>query len=1027
MGGTDMRVAIVGAGKGGSAMLEVLLGDDNIEIVGMVDERAEAPGLALARSHGIPVGSSIDELDSYELLINVTGDRRVSEEIRRKLPAGAELIEGASARFFYDQLMKRKEEHDHVQSMLAELAHLNSLAQRLNASSDLDEMLRMVLHEAMSLVQMPAASVSLYNQERKELSLVVSSGFSEAFDRQPPWPVRPGGLTEQILRSRKPFAVENVHDPDAGFTRNEVLAREGVESLVAVPLVLDDTTVGILYVDDFKPRSFDKEQLRLLSLLAGQAAHSIQKERMIRELRESKEAMDKLNEELESRIMARTRDLRQANEELVRASQAKSQFISNMSHELRTPLTSINGFSELLIDELFGPINDQQRSYLENILSSGRHLLDLINGILDMAKIESGRMGLDLDRLDVSRVIDDVAQVLQGFANKASVTLDFHVDDDVPVMLIDRTKFKQILYNICSNAIKFSPEGGVVRVRASVGTMPAVGNEREGMRALHIEVQDEGIGIAAKDIDRIFNPFEQVEGDHARRFEGTGLGLSLTKRLVELHGGTIGVTSELGKGSCFYYSLPIEEVDEDGELISTGDEPQAPDDIENVTKAKPVQVTVKEHHKPLPVSPDAPLILVVDDDQGSQELATLYLTEAGYRVCRASNGYEALERAREEHPFLIMLDVMMPGKDGWEVLQELKMDPATADIPVMMCSVAEGQELGVALGATDYISKPIDRKTLSSKLAGLGLGRKRGNQTIHILAVDDDPKIRELYLGSLSADGYRVHTASSGREALEMAEAIEPDVILLDLMMPEMDGFAVVERLKQHPRLQDIPVIVVSAKELSVAERMQLAGKVEDLVSKDGLSKEALIEQVHHFERTYPQRAGLQDPVSGLFNHRYLQIRLSQEINRAKRNKQLFSVVLFDIDNFTRFCEVAGQAYAQAALHKIGEFLLRDSRGSDVASRYRIDEFVAVLTGTEASAAVRVAMRYRNSIESYPFPMEEKLGAYGLTVSAGVAQYPDDGTTPEALMQACQRRVRRAKSEGRNRVVYMENGEEKVV
>ena len=1018
-----MRVAIVGAGRGGSAMLEVLREDENIEIVGIVDADTEAPGIQKARQYGVPVAEKIDQISGYDLLINVTGSKEVSARLHQQLPDNAELIEGASARFFYDQLMKRQREHAQVQSMLVELAHLNSLGQRLNASSDLDEMLTMVLQEAMSLVHVPAASVSLYDAESRMLSLVVSSGFSDAFDNQPPWRVREGGLTEQILRSRKPYAVNDVDDPETAFSLNGVLVDEGVKSLVAVPLVLDDTTVGILYVDDFKPRCFDQEQLRLLSLLAGQAVHSIQKERMIRELRRSQEAMSRLNEELESRIMARTRDLRMANEELVRASQAKSQFISNMSHELRTPLTSINGFSELLIDELFGPINDQQRSYLENILSSGNHLLGLINGILDMAKIESGRMGLELDRFDVGRVIEDAGRVLQGFAAKAGATLEFKVDDDVPVMLIDRTKFKQILYNLCSNALKFSPEGGVVTVRASVEEMPTIGEDGGAMRALRVEVQDQGIGIAAKDIDRIFNPFEQVEGDHARRFEGTGLGLSLTKRLVELHGGTIGVTSELGKGSCFYFTLPIEEVDEEAALA----EQTIAERTQEQREVKPVQVTVKEHHKPTPVSADAPLILVVDDDQGSQELATLYLTEAGYRVCRASDGYEALERAREEHPFMIMLDVMMPGKDGWEVLQELKLDPATADIPVMMCSVAEGQELGVALGATDYITKPIDRKALSSKLASLGLGLKRGNKTVHILAVDDDPKIRELYLASLSADGYRVHTAANGHEALEMAEAIEPDVILLDLMMPEVDGFTVVERLKQHPRLMDIPVIVVSAKELTVAERMQLAGKVEDLVSKEGLSKEELIAQVHHVEQTYPQRAGLQDSVSGLFNHRYLQIRLSQEINRAERNKQPFSVVLLDIDQFSKFCEVAGQAYAQSALHKIGELLLRDSRGSDVASRYRIDEFVAVLTGTEVAGALRVAMRYRNSIENYPFPMEEKLGEFGLTVSAGVAQYPEDGETPEALMATCQKLVRKAKEEGRNRVAYKENGEVKVV
>ncbi|MDQ6965150.1 MAG: GAF domain-containing protein, partial [Mariprofundales bacterium] len=330
--GGSMRVVIVGAGRGGMAMLEVLHIDDNIEIVAMIDGDDNAPGLALARQQGIATASTLDGLGGYDLLINVTGSKEVSRTARQLLPEGAELIEGASARFFYDQLMKRKQEHAHVQNMLMELAHLNSLGQRLNASNSLDAMLTMVVQEAMSLMDMPAASVSLYDAEKQLLSLAVSSGFSEVFDQQLPWQVREGGLTERILCSRKPFAVDDVNDPETPFNCNGLLAEEGVKSLVAVPLVLDDTTVGILYVDDFKPRRFNQEQLRLLSLLGGQAAHSIEKERMISELRQSQQAMATLNEELETRIMTRTRDLRVANEELVRASQAKSQFISNMSH-----------------------------------------------------------------------------------------------------------------------------------------------------------------------------------------------------------------------------------------------------------------------------------------------------------------------------------------------------------------------------------------------------------------------------------------------------------------------------------------------------------------------------------------------------------------------------------------------------------------------------------------------------------------------------------------------------------------------
>jgi diguanylate cyclase (GGDEF)-like protein len=298
---------------------------------------------------------------------------------------------------------------------------------------------------------------------------------------------------------------------------------------------------------------------------------------------------------------------------------------------------------------------------------------------------------------------------------------------------------------------------------------------------------------------------------------------------------------------------------------------------------------------------------------------------------------------------------------------------------------------------------------------------------VHLLAVDDDPKILDLYRGFLSTEEYRVHTATSGKEGLSVAEAVEPDVILLDLMMPEMDGFAVVEELKQHPRLRETPVIVVTAKELSVAERLQLTGHVEELISKSSFDREQLMRQIRHFEQLYPQRAGLKDAVSGLLNHRYLQLRLGQEISRASRTEQRFSCVLFDLDNFNKFCEMAGQAYAHTALRKVGEFLTRDSRGSDVASRYRIDEFAMILADTEPEPALKVANRFRYSIEIYPFPREEELGEHGLTISAGVASYPDDGETPEALMQACQRLVQVAKENGKNRVAYYQKGEAKLL
>jgi len=1018
-----MRIAIVGAGQGGSAVLHALRADPEIQVVGITDVNPDAPGLKLARESGIAVSESIASLPSYDLVINVTGSRQISEQIRRCLPDNAEIIEGNSTRLFCDQIARRQQDQEQTNRMLAELKQLHDLSRKLNATDDLTDMLTLVLEESMHVTDMPAGSISLYNRDTNTLSLAVAFGFSSAFNDQPAWEVRKGGLTEHILTEETLFVVTDVNDAQTGFKRNPVLAAEGVESLIAVSLTLNSTIVGILYVDDFKPHACSDDQLRMLSMLAEQAAQSIQKARLIEGLHKRKDELKDLNEGLESRIISRTRELTRANEELVRADQAKSQFISNMSHELRTPLTSINGFSEILLDGLFGSVNEQQHTYLETILASGRHLLELINDILDMSKIEAGRMSLKLEQLDVEHLIEDVIPVLDGYASKAGVSIRVEGAAGLPPLPVDRTKFKQILYNLCSNAIKFSPEGGEVVIIAGQSDEPATAEGGEGYSTLKISVQDAGIGIAPQDIERIFAPFEQVESSHSRRFEGTGLGLALTKRMVEMHGGRLEVSSEPGKGSCFSFSLPLDMPP----ALAAMSAHATPADTETpvLTGLESIAHTIS--HKPLPTDAEAPLILVADDDPAARELLTLHLSEAGYRVKRAANGEEALAKARELRPFLILLDVMMPGKDGWEVLQELKLDEETADIPVMMCSVAEGKDLSFALGATDYMSKPINRDVLAKKMAALSLGRKSGDKPVHILVIDDDADIRNLYEAMLADQNYRVHTAASGAEGLQMAATIEPDIILLDLMMPEMDGFAVVEALKTNPRLRNIPIVVVTAKELSVAERLQLTGQVEDLVAKDGFSKDQLLEQVHHFEQVYPQSAGLKDTVSGLMNHRYLQLRLAQEICTAKRAEKSLCCILFDLDNFSAFCDAAGQAHAHAALRKIGDFLMRDSRGSDVASRYRIDEFAMILPFCEQQAACRVAARFKEVIDVYPFPQEDVLGEHGLTTSVGVAVYPDDGDTPEALMQTALKLVKSAKEHGKNSVACLQDGKVKIL
>lgn len=1006
------KLAIIGAGQGGMALLQVLQDDNNIEVVAISDSRTDAPALSIARAQSIPVFTGIDGLPGCDMVINVTGAARVSEQLRQYFSSDVEIMDGKAAHFFYDQVCKRNSEKEQAEHMLGAFEKLNRVGRQLNTIDSLPQILRLVLDEAMQVTGSAAGTISLYNSDKRALSLHAASGFSKGFEQQEPWIIRDGGLTARIFNERKPFVVPDISKSQL-FTLNGLLADEGVQALIATPLALGDEIVGILYVNDFTPRVYDENQVCMLDLLANQTAHAIQKARLFQTIEQEKAELQALNEHLEARVMERTSNLSKTNAELLRANQAKSQFLSNMSHELRTPLTSINGFSEFLIDGFAGSLNEAQSRYLRNINVSGKHLLELINGILDLAKIEAGKMSLKLEQVNIEALFDEVMLVLEGYANKANVSLNLQCDQKIDEIHLDRTKFKQILYNLCSNAIKFSPEGGEVAVIVTYDSASFISGQKEAYSTLSVAVRDHGIGMSPEDMAVIFNPFEQADGSHSRDFEGTGLGLTLTRRLVEMHAGTISVESEQGQGSCFTFTLPVETAHPPAATVIAEHIP--------VTAAKVIQ-EIQHTKKPLPVAADAPLILVVDDDASSLEVSTLNLTTAGYRVCHAMTGEDALTLARTKRPFLILLDVMMPGKDGWEVLQELKVDPETSDIPVIMCTVCENEELGIALGATDYLTKPIDRKLLASKLASLDKGIRRKHQAMRVLAIDDHAHIRELYAVTLSAQGYKVHTAATGPEGIKMAESLEPDIIILDLMMPGMDGFEVAEKLKAQARTETIPIIVVSAKELTVAERMRLMGHIEDCVCKDSFTGDRLLQEIRQFETIYPHQAGLKDSVSGLLNHRYFQIRLGQEISRSQRNGQNLACVLFDLDGFAEFSKLAGEGYVHAALRKVGGFFFNNLRGSDVASRYRVDEFVMILTQANLESALMVVNRLKDMIETYPFPGEDELGPHGLTTCAAVALFPDDGDTAEKLMDSCHTLITSAKTAGKNRLAYYQHG-----
>ncbi len=475
----------------------------------------------------------------------------------------------------------------------------------------------------------------------------------------------------------------------------------------------------------------------------------------------------------------------------------KNEFVSMVSHELRTPLTSIKGYVDLIVDGEAGEINEIQREFLEIVQENSDRLVSLINDLLDISRIESGRVHLTIEPVAMEHVIKDVVDTFAAVADKAGIELTWSVEDDLPRAAVDKDRIGQVLMNLVSNAIKYSPDGGKVLVKASV----------QGDQIL-VEVSDTGIGISEEDQKQLFTKFFRVDSSLTREIGGTGLGLSICKSVVELLGGEIGVRSKLGEGATFYFTCPIASA----EMART---PQV---------RGPFDTTGK--------------ILVVDRDPEVCDLIGAYLKKHGYDVVYAHTATEALEMALEHEPTLITLDVMLDDMDGYELLEKLKGDERTSDIPVVVLSVVCDQGRSMRLGAADYLEKPIDSERLGDIVDSL-VGAMSSPV---VLVVDDDRDIVELLSTTLRKKGFAVAAAYDGREAIQAVKAKRPDLVLLDLRMPVMDGYEVIEELKGNEETSDIPIVVMTADRID-QERIGLLQFVTESMSKP-LSAEAVAKHV---------------------------------------------------------------------------------------------------------------------------------------------------------------------------------------
>src|SRR4030095_8514618 len=528
------------------------------------------------------------------------------------------------------------------------------------------------------------------------------------------------------------------------------------------------------------------------------------KRREAEKLREQKVAQEhKARIELE----AKNAELAEAKIAADKANTAKSSFLANMSHELRTPMNAIIGYSEMLQEEAE---DLGQRGFipdLQKIHGAGKHLLGLINDILDLSKVEAGKMTLFLEEFDIATLVNEVKATVQPLIARNGNVLEVNCPDDIGSMRADVTKVRQTLFNLLSNASKFTENGKIV-LKVSRSVFPTA--------TLSFAVSDTGIGMTSQQMSRLFEDFSQADASTTRKFGGTGLGLAISRKFCRLMGGDITVTSHPGQGSTFTVTLPAE--------VSA----EAPTDT---------QFSQKSNTAP-PVL--GPVVLVIDDDPAVRDLMQRSLGKDGFRVEAAADGRTGLEMAKRLKPAVITLDVMMPSMDGWAVLSALKADAATAEIPVVMLTIVDDKNMGFALGAADYFTKPIDWQRLATVLH-----KYREPATAQtVLIVEDDERTREMLRRTLQKEGWHIREAANGRLGVHEPPQGAPGLILLDLMMPEMDGFTFMKELRQRADCAHIPVVVITAKDLTAEDRRRLNGDVTRILGKDTTSREQIVAEV---------------------------------------------------------------------------------------------------------------------------------------------------------------------------------------